>query len=452
MFKVFRGLPFLTDVKDIDKFFFITEEGEIVYCFKAVACGHCANCLTKKLTSYMQRVDFAVQESREVPLFVTLTYNDRHLPVLGHCRRHLQRFKKRLKRNLENFLIRERHYDRSAARNAVTKVKFLCRSEYGHVDGRVHYHCLVFGFPRLRGNFVRNKYETTHFMQFCWRLNEMSYTSNLPYMSYAEYCKTYPQVFNREPYYDKWSFGFVNVEWCDDGTKVASYVCKYMCKDVDDVQFVEGTDPLTKKPYKLKTKYRTDGKLRNFTDCSRNLGVEFARSLQVTRGSVSYASFLDNTLHTRRLCAYYIDKLFPSPSRVVPSVVRKAYIEALLCASDVIANAHMLERRSIEFVRLNANLLISSFWHFTDIHQIPECDLISWNYGFVDLCIDLQRFNDLSDIVFNFVRVSTDIDIGLVELHRSRFFSNIVFTHKDTLISEFRSKNELIANSLKFKL
>lgn len=52
-----------------------------------VPCGSCPECMKKKQDAFAQRVYRAVQDYR-FAWFVTLTYNDRHLPVSVNLVRH----------------------------------------------------------------------------------------------------------------------------------------------------------------------------------------------------------------------------------------------------------------------------------------------------------------------------------------------------------------------------
>lgn len=92
-------------------------------------CGRCLACKMRKAREWSVR---AVLEAavHDVNCFVTLTYDDSHLPD-NHslCLRHVQLFLKRLRKSI-----------------APRKVRFLCAGEYGSLNGRPHYHLLLFGY------------------------------------------------------------------------------------------------------------------------------------------------------------------------------------------------------------------------------------------------------------------------------------------------------------------
>lgn len=113
-----------------------------------VSCGHCLNCLIKKqsqLTFLAQKELLTKYQNKQSASFVTLTYDDNHIPYNenGFCtlrKRDVQLFMKNLRRNMEY------HNDK-------TPFKVLYCGEYG--DGthakngvstrRPHYHIAFIG-------------------------------------------------------------------------------------------------------------------------------------------------------------------------------------------------------------------------------------------------------------------------------------------------------------------
>lgn len=100
-----------------------------------VPCGRCLECLNRQASEWALRID---QEARyhSVNSFITLTYNESHVPDLGHLKRSdLQNFIKRLRKKIYPQKIRV----------------FYC-GEYGSKKLRPHYHVIVFGWapPDLR--------------------------------------------------------------------------------------------------------------------------------------------------------------------------------------------------------------------------------------------------------------------------------------------------------------
>lgn len=95
----------------------------------SLPCGSCVNCLLERSRQHAVR---CVHESRvsERNCFVTLTYDDKHLPWASSLHEpDVQRFLKSLREAYPNETIRY----------------FYC-GEYGERFGRPHYHLLLFGF------------------------------------------------------------------------------------------------------------------------------------------------------------------------------------------------------------------------------------------------------------------------------------------------------------------
>lgn len=62
-------------------------------------CGHCAGCLRDYITSWSDRCTFEAQTQKRPSSFVTLTYNDDHLPF------RWKRFQKRLRKLQQTFAL-----------------------------------------------------------------------------------------------------------------------------------------------------------------------------------------------------------------------------------------------------------------------------------------------------------------------------------------------------------
>lgn len=96
-----------------------------------VACGQCTACRFDRATSWTVRILHEAQTTRhELGLpssFITLTYDDDHLPAGGTLVvKHWQDFAKRVRRAHGPF-------------------RFYACGEYGGRFGRAHYHAIVFG-------------------------------------------------------------------------------------------------------------------------------------------------------------------------------------------------------------------------------------------------------------------------------------------------------------------
>lgn len=91
-----------------------------------VPCGQCRSCLRSKRAAWSFRL-FHEYLSSTSAWFVTLTYDDEHLPIEGVNKNDVQLFFKRFRKK--------------------QKCRFFLCAEYGDTFGRPHYHCLFF-FPR----------------------------------------------------------------------------------------------------------------------------------------------------------------------------------------------------------------------------------------------------------------------------------------------------------------
>lgn len=94
-------------------------------------CGQCMGC---RITIKQEKTLRILLESMTYPnnIFVTLTYNDEHLPHdLSVSKEHLRNFIKRLRRY------------------SGKKFKYFAVAEYGDKEKRPHYHLIIFGWCAL---------------------------------------------------------------------------------------------------------------------------------------------------------------------------------------------------------------------------------------------------------------------------------------------------------------
>lgn len=120
-----------------------------------VACGQCAPCLLKKQREKASRVLLEDRSHSERPLFVSLSYDDMHLPTAylhestdpetGVVSEHLYSCNTGTlnPQHIVNFLKRLRYH--SAKRGF--KIRAVYAGEYGDEKKRPHYHMIVWGIP-----------------------------------------------------------------------------------------------------------------------------------------------------------------------------------------------------------------------------------------------------------------------------------------------------------------
>nr|WAE43499.1 MAG: replication initiator protein [Microviridae sp.] len=96
-----------------------------------VPCGKCLNCRIRKRKEWGMRCLHELSTHENIACFVTLTYDDQHIPwCKSLVKSDLQKFFKRLRKSLEPT-------DR--------KIRYFACGEYGDITQRPHYHMIIFG-------------------------------------------------------------------------------------------------------------------------------------------------------------------------------------------------------------------------------------------------------------------------------------------------------------------
>lgn len=119
-----------------------------------IPCGQCIGCRLERSRQWAMR---CTQESKlyRDNCFVTLTYEDGHLPEHGSLvKEHLQKFMKRLRKRFGQ------------------GIRFFGCGEYGEKYGRPHYHICIFNFDFEDRKFLRDhkgtKYYTSKALSELW--------------------------------------------------------------------------------------------------------------------------------------------------------------------------------------------------------------------------------------------------------------------------------------------
>ena len=104
---------------------------------RVVPCGSCIGCRINKTSGWTLRL-LAEQQNWSTASFVTLTYDDDHVPLNSYnmgtlVKKDLQNFFKRLRKDLD---LEGR------------KIKYYACGEYGDKTQRPHYHCIIFGLSQ----------------------------------------------------------------------------------------------------------------------------------------------------------------------------------------------------------------------------------------------------------------------------------------------------------------
>lgn len=112
-------------------------------------CGTCLGCKADKATEWARR---CTHESKtwDKSIFLTLTYDDEHLPAKGHLLpEHLTKFWKRLRKNAHGDRRDPYRTVRLTKRGKESKrqhrpIRYFACGEYGEDNGRPHYHAAIF--------------------------------------------------------------------------------------------------------------------------------------------------------------------------------------------------------------------------------------------------------------------------------------------------------------------
>nr|QJB20892.1 MAG: replication initiator protein [Microvirus sp.] len=120
-----------------------------------VPCGKCNFCLMSRRADWT----FRLKEQQKVSVtayFLTLTYDDEHLPSDGKVdKRELQLFFKRIRKQQDNIIKELSKVDKKALK--WPKIKYYAVGEYGTKTKRAHYHAIMYNMhPILVENIYRH--------------------------------------------------------------------------------------------------------------------------------------------------------------------------------------------------------------------------------------------------------------------------------------------------------
>lgn len=147
------------------------EQREPEYIYQDIPCGQCLGCRLDYSRMWASRL-MLESKSHERAWFITLTYDDDHLPfgfaadpATGEVTRAFPTLRKR---DYQLFMKR--------LRKAVApqKVRFYAAGEYGTNTFRPHYHAILFGLDLndlkfYKVNELKQPYYTSEFLSECWQ-------------------------------------------------------------------------------------------------------------------------------------------------------------------------------------------------------------------------------------------------------------------------------------------
>ena len=177
--------------------------------FIEVPCGKCLEC---RIQHARQWADRCVLEAKKYKYnyFVTLTYDDAHLPQKNSLQpRDLQLFMKRLRKKFKGVPIR-----------------FLACGEYGDISWRPHYHLLLFNLPLNDLSYVFMHRDVVDI--------DLTTGQNVygPYQNDLRPPNSHANLMFSKTIYDLWQYkGFISVGEVNYDT--AAYVSQYVTKKLD---------------------------------------------------------------------------------------------------------------------------------------------------------------------------------------------------------------------------
>ena len=112
-------------------------------------CRRCMGCRIAKRNYYTMMSRFEVYtyyKKNRGSSFITLTYDDEHLPINGSLdKNESKKFIKRLREHLSRNNWFQREIYAFGLKLSVPDFKYYICGEYGDLDGRPHYHAIIFG-------------------------------------------------------------------------------------------------------------------------------------------------------------------------------------------------------------------------------------------------------------------------------------------------------------------
>lgn len=279
--KVVDSADYGTIPSVFNDFYIVDSDGLMFDLFILVPCRHCLLCNYLRKMHYVSLISNETQLHKSKPYFILLTYNNDSLPSDRQLHyEDVQNFFKRLR-----WLVHERGLD-----DPDESFRYFAVGEYGGVNGRPHYHIILFGLnssnfgptPSYKKNLLKM------IIRYCWRNTSRGFDN----LSFDEYCAKFSEeLAKREDNFitnDKLSKGMSNIKPMDTSAAVF-YVTKYVLKQ----------------------------HLRIYK--SINMGVQFVAqfmdSIRQT-GTFSYRDkFSDKIVENVKVSPYYLNKLFPLPSK-----------------------------------------------------------------------------------------------------------------------------------------
>lgn len=242
------------------------------------ACGRCFNCVARRASSWSFRLFYHGLNS-DMAYFVTLTYDEAHVPRTPNGYKTLVRSKRRRPKGvkwpphphdefaIQGFFKRLRF---AAFGSSQSKLKYYVCGEYGGHSFRPHYHALIFDLPLEFLVGADAKFVA---------LEQLSLDGKVPYR-----CPS-------------WSFGHITVGEVNGAS--IGYTLKYM-----------------QKPHRIPL-HRNDDRCPEFANMSKGLGLSYLTANMVAWHKADLTERMYCSMDGKKICMprYYKDKMYTDEER-----------------------------------------------------------------------------------------------------------------------------------------
>lgn len=319
---------------NINEYYVVTNDGEIMPIFVLVPCNKCFICLDRKSKMWQFRGIAESNYSNNNTYFITLTYNNEFKPYKGVNKYAIQLFMKRLRHRLDKL-------------NIPHKIKYFACGEYGKHTLRPHYHLVLWHFPD-DNSYFKNITSIIRFIEKSWSVYDFNSQKHI-------------------------QIGYAQCQICDSGS--LRYVMKYVRK--------KGRKP----------EHSND----TFFCCSKFIGIDYLLdnyeylkmnptllSLEIndiTRGDTFSSPFPD----------YYKNKISPTFSKFFPKEVVDSFQFLLYLHRNLLAIQSNLTFNSYKCPDSLAKLY--KLYYDSDINSCGVDDYLFHRYSRYSEEILLENFD-----------------------------------------------------------
>ncbi|UPW41256.1 replication initiator protein [Sigmofec virus UA08Rod_4687] len=404
------GLHFDFDTLLRDFHFVDVSSGEVYPMFMIVPCCKCELCCYNKLNDISARCALETYTSKSRPLFITLTYDNEHLPSDGSVSLDdIQKFLKRLRMYLDRFTCQK------------NLLRYLYCSEYTPNNKRPHYHLLVWNVPYLPNGLSSRQQEflerncvgypdnglNTHPLS---RLNRGSYGCLIGNNLNCDLGRINGYDVLKKLVWLCWKKGYIKVEVSRDA---GSYVAKYIGKG--------SSVPKGCKP--------------TFVRWSTRRGLGFAaydlyfESVLRQNPSLTQISFCDpkvGKVSTVPIPKYYRTLLAPSLSVISkPFRTQLEWFHLVYCSIKYIRlSSNLVTNDVYDLVKTSHAHIIQKYDLFVDTCQLSvnplDCECKSYLRGIISRCINVfvksEEFEDLLDNYWTIYQFLSSFDLDSLHL------------------------------------